>query len=328
MVDQKQLIKTAKEIVSREDVKYIVGYKQGTYGFVTSPAFAYTPEDVESFIYNPLCKKNLAVYPILEEKLPLKRGEEEDKRKIGLVVKGCDSRALVQIIQEKGLVREDLVIIGIPCKGVIDLKKIEKRFPNQTEVVDVEENDNSEYIIKIGDTVHTIPKEELLSEVCKSCEFPNPPLYDFLMGEEVEVREKEVYSGLRGLDETPIEERWAYWEKHFQNCIRCYACREACPLCYCKTCMADMLDPQWIRRSVNLSENTAWNIMRAFHLAGRCISCGECESVCPANIPLMELNKKLEKDVKEMFKYTAGLDTEEKTLFGTFNPDDPNEFIM
>jgi len=328
MVDKELLVKTAKKIVSREDVKYVVGYKQGTYGFVISPSFAYTPEDVDNFIYNPLCKKNLTVYPILEEKLPLRREEEEDKRKIGIVVKGCDSRALVQIIQEKGLTREDLVIIGIPCKGVIDLKKIEKRFPNQTEAVNVVETDNAEYILNISGAVQHIPKEELLSEVCKSCEYPNPTIYDFLIGEKIEVGEVPEYSGLKNLDETPLEDRWAYWEKHFQNCIRCYACREACPLCYCKTCMADMLEPQWIRRSVNLSENTAWNIMRAFHLAGRCISCGECESVCPVNIPLMELNKKLEKDVKEMFKYNAGLDTKEKTLFGTFNTEEPEEFIM
>ena len=126
MVDQKNLIEITKKIVSREDVKYVIGYKKGTYGFQIIPTFAYTPEDAEEFVYSPLCSKNLAVYTILEEKLPLKRGEEEDKRKIGVVVKGCDSRAIVQIIQEKGLKREDLVLIGIPCKGVIEPKKIEK----------------------------------------------------------------------------------------------------------------------------------------------------------------------------------------------------------
>ncbi|MCK5409089.1 MAG: 4Fe-4S binding protein, partial [Candidatus Heimdallarchaeota archaeon] len=82
------------------------------------------------------------------------------------------------------------------------------------------------------------------------------------------------------------------------------------------------------RRSVNISENTAWNIMRAYHLAGRCVGCGECESVCPVNIPLMELNKKIEKEVKEMFSYTAGMDIEEKPLFGMFKPDDPEEFVL
>jgi Na+-translocating ferredoxin:NAD+ oxidoreductase RnfC subunit len=68
--------------------------------------------------------------------------------------------------------------------------------------------------------------------------------------------------------------------------------------------------------------------MRAFHLAGRCIECGECERVCPVGIPLVKLNKKLEKDVKEMFDYTSGLDAENKPLLATFKPDDPEEFIL
>ena len=92
--------------------------------------------------------------------------------------------------------------------------------------------------------------------------------------------------------------------------------------------MADQLSPQWLRRSVNLSENTAWNIMRAYHLAGRCIDCGECERVCPMDIPLNELNKKLEKDIKEMFDYTPGISAEEKPLLAIFKPDDPGEFIL
>ena len=92
--------------------------------------------------------------------------------------------------------------------------------------------------------------------------------------------------------------------------------------------MVDQLSPQWVRRSTNLSENTAWNIMRAYHLAGRCIGCGECERVCPMGIPLTELNKKLQKDVKEMFSYTAGLSLDKKPLLAIFSPEDPEEFLL
>ena len=327
MVDQKELVDAIKETISREDVRYIVGYEKGTYGFETTPSFAYNPEDAEKFIFNPLCTKNLAVYPILEEKLPLKRDEQEDTRKIGVVVRGCDSRAVVQLLQEKGLARDNLVLIGVTCPGVINIKKLKEKFPNQTEYTDVKE-EKEQYIFTIDNSVQKIPKEELLANVCKECAYPNPVIYDILIGDEVEVATEQIYSDVREFEEKTLSERWEFWEKHFENCIRCYACREACPLCYCKTCMADLLDPQWIRRSVNLSENTAWNIMRAFHLAGRCVSCGECERACPAEIPLMKLNKMLEKEIKELYYYTAGMDPEEKTLFGTFNPDDPEEFIM
>jgi len=327
MVDQKELVEAVKTTVSREDVRYVVGYERGTYGFETTPSFAYSSEDAEKFIFNPLCTKNLVAYPILEEKLPLRRDEQADIRKIGIVVKGCDSRAAVQIIQEKGLKRENLVLIGIPCTGVIDAKKIKNRFPNQVEYTEVEEKNNY-YLITINNKENKIPKEELLSDVCKECEYPNPVLFDILIGEEVETDELINNAIVKDIKEKTLSDRWEFWEKHFENCIRCYACREACPLCYCKTCMADLLTPQWIKRSVNLSENTAWNIMRAFHLAGRCVSCGECERVCPAEIPLMKLNKKMEEDVKDLFEHTSGLDLEEKPLFGSFNPDDPEEFIM
>ena len=92
--------------------------------------------------------------------------------------------------------------------------------------------------------------------------------------------------------------------------------------------MVEQLSPQWVRRSVNTSENSAWNILRAFHLAGRCIGCGECQRVCPMDIPLMEINKKLEKDVKELFDYEAGIDSEAEPLLAAFKPDDPEDFVI
>jgi len=328
MADNRELIKAVKETVSREDVKYVIGYKKGTYGFQIMPAFAYDTKEAEEFIFSPLCAKNLATYPKLEEKLPLRRGDKEDTRKVGVVVKGCDSRAIVQIVQEKGLKREDVVLIGIPCKGVIDPKKIDKMFPKQRELAEVEEDESNNYLVTINGKTHKVPKNELISDVCRSCEYPNPVAYDILIGSEIEEVEVENFERVENLETKSLEERWAYWENHFSKCIRCYACREACPLCYCNECMVDLLEPQWVRRSVNLSENTAWNVMRAFHLAGRCISCGECERACPVNIPLMELNKFVEKEVRAMFDYTSGIDEEAKPLLGMFKPDDPEDFIL
>lgn len=324
MVNNDELQAAARKILGREDIKYIIGYEKGTYGFRVSPSFAFSAEDVDKFIFSPLCVNNLAVYPLLEEKPPLKKGEKEDKRKIGIVVKGCDSRAIQQIILEKGLNREDVILIGVPCTGVIDLKKITARFPQCAENVDVTEEDGN-FIIDFGKTSCTVSKEELLCDVCIACENPNPALYDVLLGERI-VGAKEEYRKIEELEEKSLREKWEYWERKFERCVRCYACRNACPLCYCKECMVDHLTSQWVRRSVNISENTAWNIMRAFHLAGRCTGCGQCERACPMDIPLMELNKKLEKDVKELFGYVAG--TEGKPLLTIFSPEDPEDFVL
>lgn len=327
MVEASKIKDAVEKVVSRDDVKYVVGYKKGTYGFQVIPAFAYSVDDAKDFIVSPLCVNNLSVYPLLEERLPLPKGEKGDERKIGLFVKGCDSKAIVQIIQEKGLRREDVVLIGIPCSGVIDPKKIKKRFPDPFESVDVKDTDDN-FIITIDGKTHTIAKDELTLEKCKHCENPNPVIYDILLGKEIKAKKEEDYKPLEKLENLSLDKKWDYWKKHFDRCIRCYACRNVCPMCYCKECMVDELTPQWIRRSVDLSENTAWNVLRAFHLAGRCIGCGECERACPMDIPLMELNKKIEKDVKELYEYKAGLDPEEKPLLATFNPNDPEEFIL
>jgi len=327
MVNEKQLKTEAKKLVARDDVKYVIGYEKGTYGFQVTPCFAFTPEDTERFIFSPLCVHNLAVYFMLEEKPPLRKGEKEDTRKIGVVVKGCDARAVVQILQEKGLKRENIVIIGVPCTGIIDPKKINAKFPHQVKTVDVKEEGNN-FVFNINGKTHNIPKEELLFEKCKQCEYPTPVISDILLGEPIKGSKKEEYKEIKTLEKKALQEKWKFWSKEFERCIRCYACRNACPLCYCKECIVDQLSPQWIQRSVNLSENTVWNIIRAYHLAGRCSGCGECERACPMNIPLTKLNKKIEKDIKELFEYIAGLNPEEKPLLAMFKPNDTEETIL
>ena len=136
--------------------------------------------------------------------------------------------------------------------------------------------------------------------------------------EKIEAAEEE-FAEVDQMEALPPEERWEFWKDHFDRCIRCYACRQVCPMCYCKRCIVEKNQPQWVETSPHLRGNTAWNVIRAFHLTGRCVGCGECERVCPVGIPLSKINDKMAKVVLDQFDYQAGMDSTTPSPFTTFD---------
>jgi ferredoxin len=333
-----KLHEETKKLLECKDVKYVIGWKTGSYGLRISPAFVDDESDIQNLLWSPFCINSLAVYPTLEEKLPLPRGVAEDMRRIGVMVKGCDSRGLVQMFIENGFPRERLVIMGMPCTGQINIEKllpiliqngVDKNISHH-EIEVTDQGDKYKITISDKNIVLELPKIEVIYDKCANCKYPNPIMSDILLSELVEPRGKagEGYEKVTELKNMNFNERWKYWAEKFDRCIRCYACRNICPVCYCKECLTDKWEPDWIRKSVDLTENTMFHITRAFHLVGRCISCHECERACPVGIPLLDIYKKMDLDVLEDFDYEAGTDPEGKPLLSTFNPDDPGEFIL
>lgn len=144
--------------------------------------------------------------------------------------------------------------------------------------------------------------------------------------EDVE-KKREIRARIQELESLPAAERWEWWRQEFTKCIRCYACRQACPFCYCEECIVEENQPQWVGRSPLPRNNTSWNVIRAYHLVGRCIGCGECERACPVNIPLNLLNAKLSAEVQEVFGYETGTDVDAAPALATFRVEDTNDSI-
>lgn len=282
------LLSVVKGILEKRLADVVVGYARASSSGRTRPTIICQPQDAERLIIDSSCLNNLSTY--------LTRRELKDK-KVAIVAKGCDIKAIVQLIAENQIKRENIYIIGVKCSGV------KRSFDRQD--------------------------SKTIAEKCLTCKVKTPHLYD----EIVEMRDE----GLSGRDEKAAlieriesmsaRERFSFWEEQFERCIKCYACRQVCPLCYCERCIADKSMPRWIEASATKRGNFAWNIVRAFHLAGRCVGCNECERVCPAGIPLSLLNRKMITVVKEEFGYESGINSDSPTLIGTYDVKDREEFI-
>jgi len=129
------------------------------------------------------------------------------------------------------------------------------------------------------------------------------------------------------LDAMSPGERWAFWKTEMENCIKCYACRQACPLCYCTQCTVEINQPQWIPVEAGVLGNLEWHVMRAMHLSGRCVSCRQCGEVCPVGIPIHLLPMKLAQEVETAFGSVSGMNRNESCAMSTYQPDDKENFI-
>lgn len=124
------------------------------------------------------------------------------------------------------------------------------------------------------------------------------------------------------------EERWAFWTAQSAKCVKCYACRGSCPMCTCEQCFMEKNQPQWFPTAADGPGNLAWHIIRAFHLAGRCVGCGACEDACPAGIPLNILGAAMARSALKHFGHRAGADPKAVPLQSDYRFEDSEEFIL
>ena len=123
------------------------------------------------------------------------------------------------------------------------------------------------------------------------------------------------------------EERWQYWTQEMSKCIKCYACRSACPLCYCSRCIVEVNCPQWIQPWSTPLTNMEWQINRVMHMAGRCTGCGSCKQACPVDIPLHLLQWSMMEDIRKDFGKEPGSIDSKGNVLSTFQAGDKENFI-
>jgi len=329
MTVEEDLRTKARELLASGEAEVVIGFAAGTLPLTARPVLIRDAADADRLVWNRHCAAGTARY-VLEYVRGRRKQRDFDAskaKKVAVVAKPCDARALVTYVQENQFGRDDLFVLGVNCAPLVDRGKVFAdvgAYRLQSAAVEGEEI----VVTTTAGEERRLPLADYVEAGCAVCAHLAPPLADATFGEPAAPAEADPFARVREHEARSSEERWAWIAEELGRCIRCYACRQVCPACYCEECFAEQRNPAWIGPATAPEDLVAFHLVRVFHTAGRCAECGECERACPMNIPLRVLSEKLVKDVEEKFGYVAGLDAEAAPPLATYQPDDSNEGFM
>ena len=299
---QKRMIARAKELLNDNSIDRILGWKRGAFVYDITPGTFGTVNELEKdFVYDDFCGVNLSKYLVKESR---KEG------KVVVFLKKCDSYSFNELVKEHRINKDKVYVIGVQCDGKVDLRKIkDKGIDGITNITPARDH----LLIETLYGTEKVDKDDVILDRCTYCRGRKHVAYDEFIGEDV-AGDAEInqFDKVNEIEEMSCDMRFDFWQQELSKCIRCNACRNVCPACTCEKCMFDNPQSEFqSKASVDFIEDQLFHITRAMHVAGRCTDCGECQRVCPSNIPLTLINRKVIKDINEFYgEYQAGEDRE------------------
>ena len=299
-ITRDQLLDKAVSLLADGTVTCVLGWSKGEFDYDITPAVFTNEADLrENFVWNDFCGANVSKYLV-------KKTDRLEGRML-VFLKPCDTYSFNQLLTEHRFDREKVYAVGIPCEGMADIAKVKEICGDGIVSVDCT-GDKLSVTTLYEEQPVAVAAAEVLAERCVNCKSKKHVAYDELLGEEGEVMDSNRFDEVERLEAMTPEERFAFWQNELSRCIRCNACRDACPACTCEKCVFDNPNSGVENKApVSSFEEKMFHIIRAYHVAGRCTDCGECSRVCPQNIPLHLLNRKFIKDMNEFYgEYQAG----------------------
>lgn len=299
-INRDVLIDKASALLSDGTVSCVLGWKKGEFDYDVTPAVFTTHDElIKDFVFNDFCGANFSKYLVSKAK--------NIEGKILVFLKPCDTYSFNQLLTEHRFDREKVYAVGIPCEGMADISKVKAVCGDG--VASIDTNGEKMLVTTLYDDEPVeIAPGDFLAERCINCKSKKHVAFDELIGEDGDVIDSNRFDEVARLESLTPDERFAFWQNELSRCIRCNACRDACPACTCEKCVFDNPASGVENKSpANEFEEKLFHIIRAYHVAGRCTDCGECSRVCPQNIPLHLLNRKFIKDMNGFYgEYQAG----------------------
>ncbi len=350
-----------KAVLKQEEISAILAPWRLPMKRMVMPTLITDPEQLDGV--DPLSP----AFPMNSAKIVSRLTRKASGGKVAAVLRPCEIRAFIELVKLKQGRIDDLIIIGIDCLGALT----NRDFFNWVGE-DIDQATRSFYTAVLsgkGDGLADVT----LAPACQACELPLPAgadlavsLFGVETGDQVLVsaqtdQGESLLSNLRfsKAQESPsrpkaiaklIEDRIVVRDKMFAdthaatddlekltsylaNCVNCYNCRVACPVCYCRECVfvTDVFDHdpaqylQWAARkgAVKMPTDTVfYHITRMAHMSTACVGCGQCSNACPNDIPVMELFRSVAQHTQQAFEYQAGRSVDEVPPLSIFKEEE------